>query len=369
MSRVCRAVLAAAVLSASGGLLLPSTASAAIEEGPEQDAALTAHETRSITASYSGVGNRLDVLNPAGEAVVSSTGGPSAEPATLSVALKTRCPADPGQQCESGLPGANGRWTIRQVGAENEERTFFLRIGGLPVTDVAAIREGRTVTVRWTRGPESDVTGWTVGDGTTEQRVTPEACSEGSCSTSFTYPEDATGERTYAVRAARPCGVEDCPDVLGAPTASPAVPLTDTPPSTGPSAGPSTAAPGAPGASPGPGGGTGTAQTFAQGFSSFAPALGLPKLPPLPETSAPSVAGPQVADSFDSGFEFGDEEEEPGGPDPLIASRGRDSVLESTGGLFEDEQLLRSVAGALLLLLAGAHLRTWLARSTPDDFA
>lgn len=365
-----RAVLAGAVLAASAGLLLPSSASAAIQEAPEPDAVLAAHEARTITASYSGVASRLEIVNPAGEVVASVEGGPTAEPATLSLLLKTRCPADPGEACESGLPGANGRWLARQLLSDADERPFFLRIGGLPVTEVAAIREGRTVTVRWTPGPETDVTGWAVGDGEAEQRVTPEACAEGSCTTTFTYPEGATGERTYGVRAARPCGVEECPDVLGDVAASPAVALSDSPPSAAPSSGPSTAAPGAPGASPSPGGaGTATAQTFAQGFSSFAPALGLPKLPPLPATSAPSVAGPQVADGFDPGFDLGDEEEEPGSPDPVIASRGRESVLEATGGMLDDEQLLRSVAGALLLLLAGAHLRTWLARSTPDDFA
>ncbi len=37
-------------------------------------------------------------------------------------------------------------------------------------------------------------------------------------------------------------------------------------------------------------------------------------------------------------------------------------MLSSTGGVL-DEQLVRSVAGALVLLMSAAHLRSWLGRS------
>ena len=62
-------------------------------------------------------------------------------------------------------------------------------------------------------------------------------------------------------------------------------------------------------------------------------------------------------------------QDEPGLPEPVAAPSGRETVLQSTGGLLGDEQLLRSIAGALVLMLAAGHLRSWLSRSRPDDLA
>lgn len=360
----------AAVIVLGMGAAAPG-AWAALAEGPAADEVIGSHEARTITADFDlGSSNRLEVVDPSGEVVLAAD---RPDDGQLRLLLKTACPTDPGEACAEGLPGANGRWLVRQSGVSGgEEIPFFLRIGGAAPADVTATLDGRTATVSWAPSREPDVVGWDVGDGAGNQRVTPEACDDTRCSTTFGYPASQGGQRAFTVQAVRPTGVEQPVEVAGpAATSAPvSLPAPATPP---PSAGPSGPAPGGgatgPSAAPGTGGAA-TAQSFGQGFGSFSPSLGLPKMPPLPETTAPAVAGPQVADTFEPTLGYDDSREAETGTDDeddVAAPRGREGTLTSTGGVLDDEQLMRSLAGALVLLMSGAHLRTWLGRTGPDD--
>jgi hypothetical protein len=310
--------------------------------------------------------------------------------------------------CSGGGVLPNGRWAVRlfevdrppnggevergQSAGGGQPFTVLVDVPALAPQDVDAVLSGRTVTVTWARGVgpdrslvEPDVR-WSVSDGVARsQQVVPSACSDGVCRATFTYPDGESGPRSYTVSASRPCsgcsngptssppsapvvvpvvpgatpstpGPSDDPQASPSPDGSPGA----TPGSSGgPSSGPTTAAP-----QPGATGGSGVADpgAFARSFGAFAPKLGLPKLPPLPEAQAPAVAAPLLPDgTFEDSLDYGDREVEVA-PDPGTAA-GRGGVLTSTEGPLADEQLVRGVAAALVLVLSGAHLRAWLGRT------
>lgn len=100
---------------------------------------------------------------------------------------------------------------------------------------------------------------------------------------------------------------------------------------------------------------------FGLTFKNFAPKLGAPKLPPLPKfTEQPLPEG-----TYDPMLEYGPQDAE--GPDAIVAEGGgfTTTLVESFSSVFEGRKLFRSIAIALLLLLAAGHLRLWL-RTDPS---
>ncbi|MCW2680678.1 MAG: hypothetical protein JWM62_2079, partial [Frankiales bacterium] len=105
-------------------------------------------------------------------------------------------------------------------------------------------------------------------------------------------------------------------------------------------------------------------KAFALGFSTFGPKLGIPKLPPLPQSQAPAIA-PELEDgSFGGTLGFQDQVLTERVP---VAQGPADRVRNVVGSALDSERLVRSTAGALVLLLAGAHLRRWLGAAAADD--
>ncbi len=114
--------------------------------------------------------------------------------------------------------------------------------------------------------------------------------------------------------------------------------------------------------------GAGPSAPAAGGAPARTPAVATPLTPEqlqkalqVPRTSAPlSVPAPQVAlpdGTFGTTLDYS-----AAGPAPLDPQEP--GPLRRVADVLSGEQLARSVAGALLLLLAGAHLRRW-ARSAP----
>jgi hypothetical protein len=70
-----------------------------------------------------------------------------------------------------------------------------------------------------------------------------------------------------------------------------------------------------------------------------------------------------VAQLPDGTFEptLGFEDQELGPPGGVAAR-----VTSTVGAAFVSEQIVRSTAGALVLMLAGAHLRRWLSTAPPE---
>jgi hypothetical protein len=272
--------------------------------------------------------------------------------------------------------------------------------------------------VGWTLYDGSDVAVPSVG---------LDACNGTSCSTTVTYATDGTGAHTYGLVARRttaPGSDEtvasaraDATATLDSPPPPPPSPAPEPGGSTGgeaPAGGPSTggspggsstggsttggASPGAGGStggtspggstggSTGTGGGTtgGTSGTTASGpissgittsskpaqaiaqrrafaltFKAFGPKLGIPKLPPLP-AAQPAVA-PLPDGSYEKtlGYKPVTTRSKVSAPQ-AAASR----VTGAVGSALDSDQFVRSLAGALVLLLAAAHLRRWLGSHT-----
>lgn len=107
-------------------------------------------------------------------------------------------------------------------------------------------------------------------------------------------------------------------------------------------------------------------KAFALGFSAFGPKLGIPKLPPLPQAQAPAIA-PELADgTYEQTLGF-EEQEFTERVETTTASSPTQRARGVVGSALDSERLLRSSAGALVLLLAGAHLRRWLGTTREEQ--
>ena len=102
---------------------------------------------------------------------------------------------------------------------------------------------------------------------------------------------------------------------------------------------------------------------FGLTFKSFSPKLGAPKLPPQPKFADPANA-PIPEGTYDPMLGYGDQSILVNEP---VATGGgvTETLVESVSSVFEGRRLFRSIAVALLLLLAAGHLRLWL-RTTPE---
>lgn len=98
-------------------------------------------------------------------------------------------------------------------------------------------------------------------------------------------------------------------------------------------------------------------QAFALQFRSFAPKLGAPKLPPLPNFDMPELA--EEEGTYEDTLDFGEQDIE-----ELITSAqggGQRSVVEEfVTQAFEGRRLWSSIGWSLVLFLIAGHLRRWL---------
>ena len=305
----------------------------------------------------------------------------------LSYAFNTRCwvRSAPTNPCATGpQPARNGEWVAAQSGGAVDSVPFTLSIPpDAPTGVTAAPGSPQEMRISWRRGAEPDLTSYTVleGDQAVRRDLAPkDVCNNDSCSTSV--PVEGSGERAYTVVAFRSSGTSDpalasarsapaSASLVGDPLASPGgAPPPGVPgvtPSASPTASPSPTTKAAP--RPGkardpkpltlsPDAGA-RRQAFASGFNAFGPKLGIPKLPPLPES--PEVALPDGTFERELGYDdqvLSEEETELGADEQ--------GVRGAVGSLVDSEQLAKSTAGALVLLLTGAHLRRWLGATSAE---
>jgi hypothetical protein len=106
-------------------------------------------------------------------------------------------------------------------------------------------------------------------------------------------------------------------------------------------------------------------EAFALTYSAFGPKLGIPKLPPLPAAQPPAIA-PEIADgTYDTSLP-GFDQDRVIREEVEVAQGPTDRVSNVVGSALDSERLLRSTAAAMILLLAGAHLRRWLGATHAD---
>lgn len=313
----------------------------------------------------------------------------------------------------AGLP--NAVWTVTLTGAPS--RTFTIDQVNVPESFSADGSGARDVAFAWNKGSEPGITGYVLADsnGTIiDDSITPEkanCASSTRCTYGLYYPKDNPGSHGYQLVAKRTSSsggtVTSGQTTANATLTTPPKPTpTPTPAATaGPSSSPApggggstgggdpTTSGGSPatttgGASSAPSPGSsadstgGTISTggakptlppnatnpvlagrkaFALTFNAFSPSLGIPKLPPLPATDLPSLSeAPLPLGTYKPSLPYQGQTE-------TTSSR---SLLSSPTAFVETitdpEQLAKSIAGALILLLIGAHLRRFLGTHVED---
>ncbi len=105
-------------------------------------------------------------------------------------------------------------------------------------------------------------------------------------------------------------------------------------------------------------------KAFALSFSSFAPKLGIAKLPPLPQALAPTLAseGLPADGTFQQTLGYKDVVKREKITTVTQAAR---SVSSAVTNAVDSQTFMSYMAGALVLFLLAAHLRRWLA--SPSD--
>jgi hypothetical protein len=338
-------------------------------------------------------------------AKTSSRGGAFSQQTTISISV-------PNSSCSSAR---NARWTATLSGGASGSRTFYTNEA--PATPSSFDAEGsgaRDVSFTWDRGNEPDLTGYGLWDGSGNPlaAIGLDHCNGSLCTYAIYYPSDSAGTHSFQLAARRAsAGCSSCGSYVESGRASASATLVNPPPPPPPSPTPTptptggtggtttggstgtgstggttggstggttggTAGSGSTGGSTGSGSTTGgvavkptakptipslpqrlaaSRRNFALNFRAFAPSLGIPKLPPLASLS-PTVGGPAPLPL--------------GTYSPTLPYQPQTETVKTTsvirqitgvGSTVDWGQLAKSLACALILLLAGAHLRRFLA--------
>ena len=360
----------------------------------------------SDSATLTVTGTAQGASAPFCTASTSGSGGALSGAQTLTLAFPT----------SSGSCAAvrNAQWLANLSGGATGSRSFTTNAPPATPGNFSAQGSGaRDVSFTWTRGPEADLQGFALYDGSgtvIDGAIDLSHCSGSSCAYGLYYPSDNAGTHDYqlsALRASGGCG--GCGSSLESAKTSATATLVNPPkptpsPTPAATAGP-TAAPAAGGTSGGapagsstggsPGGSSsgttpssgsttsgGTAvkpgpkptlptlanpilaarNAFALQFNAFAPSLGIPKLPPLPATALPSFSGegPLPTGTYKPTLPY----------QPQSTTEKSTSVLSqpisAVRDVLDSAQLARSIAVAFILLMAGAHLRRFLGSHVED---
>jgi hypothetical protein len=384
-----------ALLSPALGLVAaPANASAADFVNPSSDGQVVTDLT--IRANAPGCTPTITKSCPSGTTLtLKGPGGTitaTAKNSSSSYSVSASVPAD----------AANGKWTADLSGGNTGSRTFYTSFA--PATPTGFTAEGsgaHDVLLSWAKGTEPDLTGYVLYDGAGNvldgSIAAGQVCSGSRCSYALYYDNPTPGTYTYdyqlsALRSSGGCSTCGT-TVESARTADRSASLTTPKPAPSPTPEPTTApggsttggggstsgsggTTGSGGSTSGSGGtttGSGTAtkpgakptlptldavaaqrRAFALNFSAFAPSLGIPKLPPLPATTLPSLGSQPLPE---------------GTYKPQLPYQAETETSKSTNILsspiaavssIDQAQLARSLAIALILLLTAAHLRRFL---------
>ena len=318
-----------------------------------------------------------------------------------------------------GGPLINGNYTLKLTGGGstcsvrgcqgsppiNQTRTITLAIPPAAPTGIAANPSSSTVVhLTWDQNTEPDRQYYDImSNGYLLGRVQDsQVCSSGSCSVDIPFSKDkAAGTHSFALRAYRSTAPGSSDTLVSAQSATVSTTLAGPPPPPPPpsptpagggTGGGTTGGTGAGtgggegGGSTGAGAGTGTGtgtggvnpsaspgapipvtkpgdkrtQTqLAVQFKDFAKISGILKLPPLPAAAALAGEAPIPFGTFAPTLAYGDQLV-PETIRTLQNTTTTDSLATSLSKQFNGRALYRDLAIALLLVIASAHLRTWM---------
>jgi hypothetical protein len=385
----------------------PALASGTLQTPTPSEGSTLGSAAFSVKASVSR-GSSLKLVGPGSYSTSTSASSGLGSPATQTLTIDN---VD-----SSRYP--NGTWTASVSGGES--RAFYASFAPAVPSGFAADGSGaHDVIVTWVKGAESDLQGYTLYDGSgavLDDAIPLSACSGNSCSYALYYDNPTPGDYSYSYQLAARRAGGDCPGCAAtlmsdrtatrsARLTTPRPPPSPTPaPTTDPGGGGSTGGTtgGGSGGSTGGGstgggaGGSGTGGTtpggagsgsgstakpgpkptlpsltdpvaaqrraFALSFNSFSPSLGIPKLPPLPNT-LPSISGgeaPLPQGTYLPELPY----------QPATETTKTRNILSSTplGRVtsLDEAGLAKSIATALILVAAAAHLRRYLGAHVED---
>ncbi|WP_067918160.1 hypothetical protein [Actinomadura rubrobrunea] len=249
--------------------------------------------------------------------------------------------ASKGALSSAGLSGTadlgnNGRYEVRLqenfLGWHTKAtRSFVARVPPAAPGGVSAKLSGSKITVRWNRGLESDLLGYSISAGAAGSKSgsVDGLCSGTSCSTTFAVPSSASGTIPVRVRARRSDG-------SGGSIYSSAASASVTVKGSG-----------------GSGGGGSSVSPPSSSVPPTVPSTPPPGAAPLtPFNNASPVTLPQVQpEGATPGLTY---------PAPQVADQNRPKAQNVAAS--DTLQWGKSIATALILLLIAAHLGTWTRR-------
>lgn len=360
------------------------------------------YKRTSFTESRTGGGGDFFVYGPDGYSINQPI--PSC---TISSSTGTSCFAEvtltvPAAAIEGR---SNGAWPVKIKGST--VKTFYSNLPPATPSGLTAKGTGASrVDLTWSYGgDEADLTGFVISDDKGNSFPVTDASAR-SFTAYYDNPTPGTYGYSYTVKAHRKSGTGDGTVSGGAsntasaelvtpqpppPPPSPTAEPTTDPGSGGTPAPGTTPAPGSGGtATPGSGGtsspgsgatsGTGTKtggtkagtptlvlpslspvvatrRNYALSFNKFSPSLGIPKLPPLPATTFSTTAAGAGGYQPTLPYDAQDQESE---PDTVLTA-----PLSAVTSL-DSAQLAKSLAFALILIAAAAHMRLFLSSHRGD---
>jgi hypothetical protein len=329
---------------------------------------------------------KLTVNPPGRSAFTLKTGTASAlQSAQLSASLDTSCPDWSSSPC---VEAVNGTYTFTfQAGSSSSSSSIQLRVPPATPNGFQASNKGTVVSFTWSPNTEPDLMGYDIVDGSGSD-VTPggmdadSVCDSGGCGVSIDFGSSAQGTtRSFSLVALRHTspgsgGSVSSPNSASQTVTFPAPP--PPPPSSSPSSGSGGGAGGgSTGAGGGPsgsaGGGSSGGGGSARQLSGRHPAADLrTSLPTVTAAGAPDLPSvltevkPLPQGSYKPVLPYGDQVVKTKKPVVADDRNNAQQVLHDFRRVLDIGALWRSLAGAVVLMLAAAHLRAFVERVEVD---
>ena len=351
----------------------------------DHDTTVTIKGTTDATASSRQL--KLSVNPPGRSAYTLKTGTASAlQNGQLSASVDLGCPDWSSSPC---VEAVNGSYTFTfTAGSASSSTDVQLRVPPATPTGFQAQNNGTVVNFAWNPNTEPDMMGYDIVDGSGND-VTPggmdadSVCDSGNCSVSVDFGSSAQGTtRSFSVIALRHTspgsgGSVSSPNSDAQTVAFPAPP---SPPASG-GGGSGGSGSGGAGGSGGGGGGANSGGGAAGGSSGHSPRTLSGKHPAADlRTSLPTVTAAGAPDlpsvltevkplpqgSYKPVLPYGDQVVKDKKPQLAQDNQGAQQVLQDFRKVLDIGALWRSLAGAVVLMLAAAHLRAFVERVEPE---
>ena len=352
----------------------------------DHNATVTVKGTTDATASSRQL--KLSVTAPGRSAYTLKTGTASAlQKGQLSASLDTSCPDWSASPC---VEAVNGTYTFHfSAGSADSSTAVQLRVPPSAPTGFQAHNKGTVVSFAWNPNSEPDLMGYDIVDGSGND-VTPggmdsdSVCDSSGCSVSVDFGSSAQGtSRSFSVVALRHTSPGSGSSVSSANSDAQTVDF-PAPPSPTPSSASGGAAGGSGnGGGSGATGGSGAAGSGGTSTGSGAGRGGPPvsgkhaaadlrtSLPTITAAGAPDLPSvltevkPLPQGSYKPVLPYGDQVVKSKKPQ-LADQNNAQQVFQDFRKVLDIGALWRSLAGAVVLMLAAAHLRAFVERVEVD---